>query len=210
MTSLVLSALCPDSRLNLPQDRLGHIADGCAQMRKSRKRVEIPDTGQVIGADVMSWLLPAANHCHVGNGVLRGFPKQQLHMRGVQFFEQAIVALGQQHLHIIGAVILHGVPRRSEQGAGQLHARLPFVSKGVLQRFKHSLHIRLVHAPQRHGAGLAALRIRYVKHMAQPQAAAPILNQRYALRAAFDPTVQLLVPYFNRGTGGSVRALRID
>ncbi|MFC4600306.1 hypothetical protein [Cohnella hongkongensis] len=158
----------------------------------------------------MSWLLPAANQRHVGNGVLRGFPKQQLHMRGVQFFEQAIVALGQQHLHIIGAMIFYRVPRRSQQRAGQFHGRLPFVSKSILQRFKHSLRIRLVHAPERHIARLAALRIRYVKHMAQPQAAAPILNQRYAFRAAFDPTVQLLVPYFNRGTGGSVRALRID
>ncbi|MFD3763355.1 MULTISPECIES: hypothetical protein [Paenibacillus] len=131
-------------------------------------------------------------------------------MRGVQFFEQAIVAFGQQHLHIIGAMIFYRVPRRSEQGAGQVHARLPFISKSVFQRFQHSLRIRLVHAPERHGEGLAALRVRYVKHMAQPQTAAPILNQRNALRAALDPTVQFLVPHLNRGASGGIGPLRID
>nr|WP_228030119.1 hypothetical protein [Paenibacillus glucanolyticus] len=210
MTLHVLSALRPDGRLNLPQDRLGHIADGCTQMRKRGQGVEIPDTGQVIDADVMGRLLPAANHRHVGDGMLRGFPEQQLHMRIIKVFKQAVLTLGQQHPHVVGAMIFYRVSRRSKQRAGQFHARLPFVSKSVFQRFKHNLRIRLVHAPERHIARLAALRIRYVKHMAQPQAAATILNQRYAFRAALDPTVQLLVPYFNRGTGGGIRALRID
>ncbi|WFB59588.1 hypothetical protein [Paenibacillus sp. BR1-192] len=120
--------------------------------------------------------MPATGYRHIGDGMLRGFPKQQLHMRGIQFFEQAVVALGEQQPHIIGAVILHRVTSRSQQGGGQFHTRLPFVTEGVLQRFQNSLRIRFVHAPERHGERLAALRIRYVKHMAQSQAAAPILN----------------------------------
>ncbi|WP_256976110.1 hypothetical protein [Paenibacillus sp. MY03] len=141
---------------------------------------------------------------------MRSFPEQQFHMRVIQFFKQTVIALGEQHLDIIGAVVLHGVPRRCEQGAGQIHTLLLFVSKGVLQRFKDSLRIRLIHVPERHGLRLAALRVRHVKHMAQSQAAAPIFNQRNALRTTSNPAVQLFIPHFNRSTGGGIGTLRVD
>ncbi|MEK0314554.1 hypothetical protein VQ071_11910 [Cohnella sp. 56] len=171
-----LAAQGPHRGFDFPQHRFRHIADCRAQMRKGGQGIEIPDLGQVVATDIVGRLLAAAGHHHIGDSLLRSFPEQQLDMQDIQLFEQAVVALGEQQTHIIGAVILHRVPRRGQQRGGQFHARLPFVAEGVLQRFKHGLRIRLVHAPERHGARLAALRIRNVKHMAQSQAAAPILN----------------------------------
>ncbi|MCU6708029.1 hypothetical protein M6D81_04820 [Paenibacillus sp. J5C_2022] len=142
--------------------------------------------------------------------MLQRFPEQKLHMRIIQSLQQAVVALGEQHVDIIGAVILHGVSRRCEQGAGQFHTRLLFVSKSVLQRFKNSLRIRPLHSPERQGLRLAALRVRHVKNMAQSQAATPILDQRNALRATPDPAIQLFVPDLNRGASRGIGTLRID
>ncbi|MGG2196491.1 hypothetical protein ABFY68_01055 [Paenibacillus validus] len=78
---------------------------------------------------------------------MSGFPEQQFHMRLIQFFQQAVVAFGQQHPHVIGAVILHRVSGSRQQRVNQLHTRLSFTAKRIFQRFDDGFRIRLLHAP---------------------------------------------------------------
>nr|WP_069202414.1 hypothetical protein [Paenibacillus sp. D9] len=78
---------------------------------------------------------------------MSGFPEQQFHMRLIQFFQQAVIAFGQQHSHVIGAVILHRVSGSRQQRVNQLHTRLSFTAKCIFQRFDDGFRIRLLHAP---------------------------------------------------------------
>ncbi|WP_391571662.1 hypothetical protein [Cohnella sp.] len=89
----------------------------------------------------------AARQRHKGDRVLSGFLEQQFHMRLIQFFQQAVVAFGKQHPHVIGDVILHRVSGSRQQRVNHLHTRLSFTAKRIFQRFDDGFRIRLLHAP---------------------------------------------------------------
>ncbi len=116
-------------------------------MRERRERIEITDAGQIVNADVMGGFQTAACQRHKGDRVLCGFPEQQFYMRLIQFFQQAAVAFGEQHPHVIGAMVLHRVSGSGQQRVNQFHAWPSFTAKRIFQRFDDGFRIRLLHAP---------------------------------------------------------------
>ncbi|MCK8487431.1 hypothetical protein M0651_09625 [Paenibacillus sp. MBLB2552] len=157
--SLLIAAHRPDGGFNLTQHGFSYVADRRAQMRERRERIEIADAGQIVNADVMGGFQTAACQRHKGDRVLCGFPEQQFYMRLIQFFQQAAVAFGEQHPHVIGAMILHRVSGSGQQRVNQFHPRSRFTAKRIFQRFNDSLRVRHLHAPQGDGLSASALRI---------------------------------------------------
>ncbi|MCP3774611.1 hypothetical protein NLX71_15065 [Paenibacillus sp. MZ04-78.2] len=156
---LLIAAHCPNGRLDFSQHRFRNVADRRAQMGERRKRIEITDAGQIINADVMGGVQTAACQRHKGDRVLCGFPEQQFYMRLIQFFQQAVVAFGEQHPHVIAAMILHRVSGSGQQRVNQFHPRSRFTSKRIFKRFNDGLRIRLLHAPQGDRLSASALRV---------------------------------------------------
>ncbi|MBS5910712.1 hypothetical protein ACE3MS_08545 [Paenibacillus dendritiformis] len=138
--------------------------------------------------------------------------EQQFHMRNVQVLKQTVLPLFHQLRHIIGAVVIHRIPRSSEQRGRQI--RTPFAlvrrSERIFQRFDHMSRVAVLQPPKRHLRLASALGIRYVKHMAQAQVVASVFNQGNPFCAAFHPAIQPLVPDVNRRAGRCVRTLGVD
>ncbi|WP_435924107.1 hypothetical protein [Paenibacillus sp. DYY-L-2] len=210
--TLCLPAQRPDGRFHFPQHHLGHIADRCAQVRQRRKRVEIPDAGQILDADVMCGIESATGHRHVSDGLFGSLFEQQLHMRNIQVLQQTVLPLFHQLRHIIVAVVIHRIPRSSEQHSRQIRTwfNLMLRAERIFQRFDHMSRIAVLQLPKRHLRLASALGIRYVKHMAQAQVVAPIFDQGNPFRAALYPAIQPLVPDVNRRAGRCVRTLCVD
>ncbi|MCM3494596.1 hypothetical protein NST08_04520 [Paenibacillus sp. FSL K6-1566] len=210
--TLCIPAQRPDGRFHFPQHHLGHIADRCAQVGQHRKRVEIPDAGQILGADVRCGIESATDHRHVSDGRFGSLLEQQLHMRNIQVLQQTVLPLFHQLRHIIGAVVIHRIPRSSEQRGRQIRTPFALVRRAerIFQRFDHMSRIADLQPPKRHLRLASALGIRYVKHMAQAQVVAPIFDQGNPFCAALHPAIQPLVPNFNRRAGRRVRTLCVD
>ncbi|MED4956556.1 hypothetical protein ABEO75_15190 [Paenibacillus macerans] len=212
ISTLRLPAQRSDGRFHFPQHHLGHIADRCAQVGQRRKRVEIPDAGQILGADVRCGIESATDHRHVSDGRFGSLLEQQLHMRNIQVLQQTVLPLFHQLRHIIGAVVIHRIPRSSEQRGRQIRTPFALVRRAerIFQRFDHMSRIADLQPPKRHLRLASALGIRYVKHMAQAQVVAPIFDQGNPFCAALHPAIQPLVPNFNRRAGRRVRTLCVD
>ncbi|KIL34124.1 hypothetical protein SD70_32570 [Gordoniibacillus kamchatkensis] len=167
--TLRLPAQRSDGRFHFPQHHLGHIANRCAQVGQRRKRVEIPDAGQILDADVMCGIQSATGHRHVSDGFFSRLLEQQLHMRNIQVFQQTVLPLFHQLRHIIGAVVIHRIPRSSEQRGRQIRTPFALVRRAerIFQRLHHMSRIAVLQSPKRHLRLASALGVRYVKHMAQ-------------------------------------------
>ncbi|WP_245347214.1 hypothetical protein [Cohnella lubricantis] len=212
ISTLRLPAQRSDGRFNFPQHHLGHIANRCAQVGQRRKRVEIPDAGQILNADIMCGIESATDHRHVSDGRFGSLLEQQLHMRIIQVLQQTVLPLFHQLRHIIGAVVIHRIPRSSEQHSWQIRTWFDLIRRAerIFQRFDYMSRIAVLQAPKRHLQLASALGIRYVKNMAQAQVVAPIFDQGNPFCATFYPAIQPFVPYFNRRAGRCVRTLCVD
>ncbi|WP_246062951.1 MULTISPECIES: hypothetical protein [Paenibacillus] len=130
----------------------------------------------------------------------------------VQVFQQTVFPLFHQLRHIIGAVVIHRIPRSSEQRSRQIRTWFHLIRRAerIFQRFDDMSRIAVLQSPKRHLRLASALGIRYVKHMAQAQVVAPIFNQGNPFRAALHPSIQPFVPDVNRRAGRCVRTLCVD
>ncbi|MFC4770063.1 hypothetical protein [Effusibacillus consociatus] len=138
--------------------------------------------------------------------------EQQFHMRNVQVLKQTVLPLFHQLRHIIGAVVIHGIPRSSKERSRQIRTWFNLVRRAerIFQRFDHMSRVAVLQPPKRHLRLASALGIRYVKHMAQAQVVASVFNQGNPFCAAFHPAIQPLVPHLNRRAGRCVRTLCVD
>ncbi|MGG1597389.1 MULTISPECIES: hypothetical protein [Paenibacillus] len=181
-------------------------------MGQRRKRVEIPDAGQILDADIMCGIESATDHRHISDGFFSRLFEQQLHMRNIQVLQQTVLPLFHQLRHIIGAVVIHRIPRSSKERSRQIRTWFYLIRRAerIFQRFDDMSRIAVLQSPKRHLRLASALGIRYVKHMAQAQVVAPIFNQGNPFRAALHPSIQPFVPDVNRRAGRCVRTLCVD
>ncbi|MFC0213323.1 MULTISPECIES: hypothetical protein [Paenibacillaceae] len=147
--SLCIPAQRPDGRFHFPQHHLGHIADCCAQMGQCRKRVEISDAGQILDTDILCGIESATGHRHVSDGLFGSLLEQQLYMRNVQVLQQTVLPLFDQLGHIIGAVIIHRIPRGGKENNGQIRMRFRLIRRAecIFQRFDNMSRIAILQAP---------------------------------------------------------------
>ncbi|WP_258313483.1 hypothetical protein [Paenibacillus sp. tmac-D7] len=210
--TLCIPAQRPDGRFHFPQHHLGHIANRCAQVGQHRKRVEIPDAGQILDANIMCGVQPATDHRHVSDGLFGSLLEQQLHMRNIQVLQQTVLPLFHQLRHIIGAIVIHRIPRSSEQRSRQIRTQFDLIrpAESIFQRLNHMSRVAVLQPPKRHLRLTPALGVGHIEHIAQPEMVSPIFDQGNPFRAALYPAIQPLVPDVNRRAGRCVRTLCVD
>ncbi|WP_232316923.1 hypothetical protein [Paenibacillus sp. D9] len=76
--------------------------------------------------------------------------EQQFHMRNIQVFQQTVFSIFHQLRHVIGAVVIHRIPRSGEERSRQIRLRFDFIRRAerIFQRLDHVSRVAVLQAPK--------------------------------------------------------------
>ena len=197
-----------DGDADLPQHLLVRLADRRAQRPDHSGGVEVEDRHEVLMAEILLRLQPAAGHEGVGDADGGGGFELDFDVVLIVLLQKGTVNDRENIPPVVSPVFLRQLGGHIGQLLGQV------VTAHIVVAFQHR-HDRcgvfLVQRPQPGGAGMfTGAGIGNIKYIAQPGPVAGIVHQRDALGAAPDVAAHTVVPQIILGAGGGVRALGVN
>ena len=155
-----------DGDADLPQHLLVRLADGCAQRPDHGGGVEVEDRHEVLMAEILLRLQPAAGHQGVGDADGGGGFELDFDVVLIVLLQKGTVNDRENIPSVVGPVFLRQLGGHIGQLLGQVAAAYIIVP---LQHRHDRRGMFLVQRPQPGGAGMfTGAGIRNIKHIAQP------------------------------------------
>nr|WP_243424343.1 hypothetical protein [Gemmiger formicilis] len=193
---------------DLPQHLLVYLADRRAQRPHGGGGVEVEDRHEILMAEILLRLQPAAGHQGVGDADSGGGFELDFDVVLIVLLQKGTVNDIENVLPVIRPVFFCQTGGHIGQLLGQFFAAHTVVA---LQH-RHDRHgVFLVHRPQPGGAGVfTGAGVGNVKHIPQPGPVPGIVHQGDALGPAPHIPAHAVIPQVVLGAGGGVRALGVD
>ncbi|MCI6249038.1 hypothetical protein MR730_09095 [bacterium] len=197
-----------DGDADLPQHLLIDLADRRAQRPDGSRGVEVEDRHEVLMAEILLRLQPAAGHEGVGDANGGGGFELDFDVVLIVLLQKGTVNDRENVLPVFRPVFLRQLGGHIGQMLGQVAAANIVVA---LQHRHDRRGVFLAHLPQPGRAGVfTGASIGNIEHIAQPGPVAGIIHQGDAFGAAPHIPVHFFIPQVVLGAGGGVRALSVD
>ncbi|MCI1955545.1 MAG: hypothetical protein LKJ21_04110, partial [Oscillospiraceae bacterium] len=189
----VLALIIFDGDFDFPQHPLARFADRRTEGRDGVRGIEIENAQKVLMFKIFVGFQPAAGQNRVGGADGGRFLKRCFHVELIIALQKTAVNGVKDFVEIVVCVL-----RREPSGdALKLVAEVFFCgdAEGVREGLRYRRFMLRFEFPQERAAGfLVSPGVRNVEHIAQAGAAAGVVNQGDAARAALDPPAHPLVP----------------
>ena len=171
-----------DGDADLPQHLLVCLADGCSQRPDHSGGVEVEDRHEVLMAEILLRLQPAAGHQGVGDADRGGGFELDFDVVLIVLLQKGTVNDRENIPPVVSPVFLRQFGGHIGQLLGQVAAAHIIVS---LQHRHDRRGVFLVQRPQPGGAGMfTGAGVGNIEHIAQPESVTGIVHQGDTLGAA--------------------------